>query len=112
MPAIHAETTGPEFGGATEGEVDIFTSGVGTGGTITGVSRHIKRGRGKDILSVAVEPSSSTVIRAALEGGEPSHGPHKIQGIGAGFIPETLDPPAGRGAHSVTAAEARARARS
>src|SRR5690625_6234708 len=90
-PAIHEQTTGPEIWEATEGEEDIFISGVGTGGTITGVSRHIKRGRGKDILSVAVEPSSSTVIRAALEGGEPSHGPHKIQGIGAGFIPETLD---------------------
>ena len=90
-PAIHEQTTGPEIWEATEGEVDIFISGVGTGGTITGVSRHIKRNRGKDILSVAVEPSSSTVIRAALEGGEPSHGPHKIQGIGAGFIPETLD---------------------
>src|SRR5690625_5395142 len=81
-PAIHEQTTGPEIWEATEGEVDIFISGVGTGGTITALSRHIRRGRGNAILSVAAEPSSSTVIRAALEGGEPSHGPHKIQGIG------------------------------
>ena len=90
-PGIHETTTGPEIWEATNGEIDILISGVGTGGTITGISRHIKRSRGKNILSVAVEPTSSTVIRAALEGGQPTHGPHKIQGIGAGFLPGTLD---------------------
>lgn len=90
-PAIHESTTGPEIWQASNGEIDILISGVGTGGTLTGVSRHIKNTRGKAILTVAVEPDSSTVIRAALEGGEPTHGPHKIQGIGAGFLPRTLD---------------------
>ena len=90
-PAIHETTTGPEIWEASNGEIDILISGVGTGGTLTGVSRYIKNHRGKNILSVAVEPDSSTVIRAALEGGEPTHGPHKIQGIDAGFLPGTLD---------------------
>ncbi|HUH39034.1 MAG TPA: pyridoxal-phosphate dependent enzyme, partial [Spongiibacteraceae bacterium] len=73
------------------GEIDVLISGVGTGGTLTGVSRYIKHTMGKAITTVAVEPSSSTVIRAALEGTRPTHGPHKIQGIGAGFVPRTLD---------------------
>ena len=90
-PAIHEKTTGPEIWEATNGEIDVLVSGVGTGGTITGVSRYIKNTQGKAITSVAVEPSSSTVIAAALKGEEPTHGPHKIQGIGAGFVPDTLD---------------------
>ena len=90
-PEIHEKTTGPEIWEATNGEIDVLVSGVGTGGTITGVSRYIKNIRGKAITSVAVEPSSSTVIAAALKGEQPTHGPHKIQGIGAGFVPGTLD---------------------
>jgi cysteine synthase A len=90
-PAIHERTTGPEIWEATDGAIDVLVSGVGTGGTITGVSRYIKNTCGKQITSVAVEPDSSNVIRAALAGTEPSHAPHKIQGIGAGFVPKTLD---------------------
>ena len=90
-PAIHEKTTGPEIWEATNGEIDVLVSGVGTGGTITGISRYIKNTRGKKITTVAVEPESSNMIRAALKGEEPSHAPHKIQGIGAGFIPKTLD---------------------
>ena len=90
-PAIHEKTTGPEIWEASNGEIDVLVSGVGTGGTITGISRFIKNTCGKKITSVAVEPESSNVIRAALKGEEPSHAPHKIQGIGAGFIPKTLD---------------------
>src|ERR1039458_3448684 len=90
-PAIHEKTTGPEIWDDTEGAVDIFVSGVGTGGTITGVSRYIKRTKGKPIISVAVEPKESPVITQKLAGQELKPGPHKIQGIGAGFIPETLD---------------------
>jgi len=90
-PAIHEKTTGPEIWEASNGEIDILVSGVGTGGTITGVARHIKNTCHKAITAVAVEPESSNVIRAALKGEEPSHAPHKIQGIGAGFIPGTLD---------------------
>ena len=90
-PEIHEKTTGPEIWQATDGEIDVLVAGVGTGGTITGVSRYIKNTQGKAITSVAVEPASSTVIAAALKGEEPTHGPHKIQGIGAGFIPKTLD---------------------
>ncbi len=88
-PAIHEQTTGPEIWEATQGAIDILISGVGTGGTITGVSRFIKKH--KAITSVAVEPSSSYMIRAAKDGKEPTHAPHKIQGIGAGFLPGTLD---------------------
>ena len=84
-PAIHFKTTGPEIWDDTEGEIDVLVSGVGTGGTITGVSRYIKQERGKAIESVAVEPAKSAV----LSGGP--IGPHGIQGIGAGFIPEALD---------------------
>lgn len=90
-PAVHEATTGPEIWNDTNGEIDILISGVGTGGTITGISRYIKHTKGKNITSVAIEPTSSTIIAAAKAGEEPTHGPHKIQGIGAGFIPETLD---------------------
>ncbi len=90
-PAIHEQTTGPEIWDDTEGKIDILVSGVGTGGTITGISRYLKKTRGKQIQSVAVEPSDSPVIAQHLAGKEIKPGPHKIQGIGAGFIPETLD---------------------
>jgi cysteine synthase A len=90
-PAVHEETTGPEIWEDTEGAIDILVSGVGTGGTITGVSRYIKNTRGKAIVSVAVEPTDSPVISQKLAGDEIKPGPHKIQGIGAGFIPDTLD---------------------
>ena len=90
-PEIHYRTTGPEIWDDTEGGIDIFVSGIGTGGTITGVSRYIKNDRGKAILSVGVEPAASPVISQTLRGEALKPGPHKIQGIGAGFIPETLD---------------------
>ncbi|MDO3377674.1 cysteine synthase A [Geoalkalibacter halelectricus] len=90
-PAIHEQTTGPEIWEDTEGAIDVLVSGVGTGGTITGVSRYIKNTKGKKILSVAVEPVDSPVISQKVSGAELKPGPHKIQGIGAGFIPDTLD---------------------
>ncbi|MDO9081332.1 MAG: cysteine synthase A [Desulfuromonadales bacterium] len=90
-PAIHETTTGPEIWNDTDGEVDVIVSGVGTGGTITGISRYIKNTKGKKIISVAVEPADSPVISQRLAGQEIKPGPHKIQGIGAGFIPDTLD---------------------
>ncbi len=90
-PAIHEKTTGPEIWDATGGDIDIFVAGVGTGGTITGVSRYIKHTRGKDMVSVAVEPEDSPVITQTLKGEDIQPGPHKIQGIGAGFIPGNLD---------------------
>ena len=90
-PEIHEKTTGPEIWEDTDGEVDVFVAGVGTGGTITGVSRYIKNTQGKAITSVAVEPVDSPVIAQALAGEEIKPGPHKIQGIGAGFIPGNLD---------------------
>jgi cysteine synthase A len=90
-PAIHETTTGPEIWDDTEGGIDIFVSGVGTGGTLTGVSRHIKRTRGKKILTVAVEPTHSPVISQTLAGQPLAPSPHKIQGIGAGFVPANLD---------------------
>jgi cysteine synthase A len=90
-PAIHEQTTGPEIWNDTEGAVDVLISGVGTGGTITGISRYIKKSAGKAILSVAVEPKESPVITQKLAGEDLKPGPHKIQGIGAGFIPDTLD---------------------
>ncbi len=90
-PDIHFRTTGPEIWEDTEGGVDIFVSGIGTGGTITGVSRYIKQDRGKPILSVGVEPAASPVISQTLRGETVKPGAHKIQGIGAGIIPETLD---------------------
>jgi cysteine synthase A len=90
-PQIHEETTGPEIWEDTHGNIDVLVCGVGTGGTLTGVSRYIKKTMRRQITSVAVEPSSSTMITAAKNGGEPTHGPHKIQGIGAGFVPKNLD---------------------
>lgn len=90
-PGIHEKTTGPEIWDATDGEVDVFVSGVGTGGTLTGTSRYIKNTKGKAITTVAVEPTESPVIKQALAGEELKPGPHKIQGIGAGFIPANLD---------------------
>lgn len=90
-PAIHESTTGPEIWDATEGGIDVLISGVGTGGTITGVARYIKNTRGKQITAVAVEPAASPVITQKLAGQPLQPGPHKIQGIGAGFIPDTLD---------------------
>ncbi len=90
-PAIHETTTGPEIWDDTDGKIDVLVSGVGTGGTITGVSRFIKNTKGKAILSVAVEPRESPVISQKLSGQPLQPGPHKIQGIGAGFIPDTLD---------------------
>ncbi len=90
-PKIHYETTGPEIWEDTEGGVDVLVSGVGTGGTITGVSRYIKQAMGKPIVSIAVEPAASPVITQTLRGEPLQPGPHKIQGIGAGFIPGTLD---------------------
>lgn len=90
-PAIHEQTTGPEIWEATGGDVDVIVSGVGTGGTITGISRYLKLNKGKDIVSVAVEPTNSPVITQAKAGEALTPGPHKIQGIGAGFIPGNLD---------------------
>ena len=90
-PAIHEATTGPEIWNDTDGGIDVLVSGVGTGGTITGISRFIKNTKGKKIISVAVEPKESPVITQKLAGQELKPGPHKIQGIGAGFIPDTLD---------------------
>jgi cysteine synthase A len=90
-PAIHEKTTGPEIWDDTEGAIDIFVSGVGTGGTITGVTRFIKGARGKPILSVAVEPAASPVLTQKRAGQALKPGPHKIQGIGAGFVPDVLD---------------------
>ncbi len=90
-PEIHVKTTGPEIWDDTDGNVDVIVSGVGTGGTITGLSRYFKEVRGKQIISVAVEPEDSPVISQQLAGEMLQPGPHKIQGIGAGFIPEILD---------------------
>ncbi len=90
-PEIHEKTTGPEIWADTDGAVDVIVSGVGTGGTITGISRYLKKTMGKQIISVAVEPKESPVISQKLAGQELKPGPHKIQGIGAGFIPEVLD---------------------
>lgn len=90
-PQIHHDTTGPEIWTDTEGQVDALVAGVGTGGTITGVSRYIKTTLGKPLVSVAVEPTNSPVIRQTLAGREVKPGPHKIQGIGAGFVPANLD---------------------
>lgn len=90
-PAIHEATTGPEIWADTDGGIDILVSGVGTGGTITGISRYIKHTRGKAITSVAVEPTASPVLTQARAGESLKPGPHKIQGIGAGFVPDVLD---------------------
>jgi cysteine synthase A len=90
-PRIHFRTTGPEIWEDTDGTIDVLVSGIGTGGTITGVSRYIKNEKGKRILSVGVEPANSAVITQTLRKQEVRPGPHKVQGIGAGFIPDTLD---------------------
>jgi cysteine synthase A len=90
-PAVHERTTGPEIWNDTGGLVDIFVSGVGTGGTITGVSRYIKTTKGKPIVSVAVEPSASPVLTQQRAGVALTPGPHRIPGIGAGFVPKNLD---------------------
>jgi cysteine synthase A len=90
-PRVHEQTTGPELWEQTGGAIDVLVSGVGTGGTISGVSRYIKHTKGKKIVSVAVEPKESPVITQKLAGQDLKPSPHKIQGIGAGFIPDTLD---------------------
>jgi cysteine synthase A len=90
-PAIHEQTTGPEIWQDTDGQVDIFVAGVGTGGTITGVTRYLKKTQGKAIVSVAVEPTTSPILTQARAGQELKPAPHKIQGIGAGFVPDVLD---------------------
>lgn len=90
-PEIHEKTTGPEIWKDTDGQIDILVAGVGTGGTITGVSRYIKKTQGKAITSIAVEPTDSPVITQTVNGDEVKPAPHKIQGIGAGFVPKNLD---------------------
>ncbi|WP_108447582.1 cysteine synthase A [Halomonas sp. BN3-1] len=90
-PRIHETTTGPEIWNDTDGEVDVLVAGVGTGGTLTGVSRYIKKTQGKAITTVAVEPTDSPILTQAREGKELKPAPHKIQGIGAGFVPDNLD---------------------
>ncbi len=90
-PAIHEKTTGPEIWRQTEGNIDALVAGVGTGGTITGISRYIKKTCGKAITTVAIEPETSPVITQTLAGDEVKPAPHKIQGIGAGFVPGVLD---------------------
>jgi cysteine synthase A len=90
-PEIHFQTTGPEIWNDTDGQVDILVSGIGTGGTITGVSRYVEQVAKKPLWSVAVEPAESPVLTAIKNGEIPKPGPHKIQGIGAGFKPDVLD---------------------
>ncbi len=90
-PVIHEKTTGPEIWNDTDGGIDVIVAGVGTGGTITGISRYVKKAMGKPIVSVAVEPRESPVISQKLAGEELTPAPHKIQGLGAGFVPDVLD---------------------
>jgi cysteine synthase A len=110
-PEIHFKTTGPEIWEQTGGKIDVLVSGVGTGGTISGASRFIKLEKGKKIISVAVEPAESPVITQRLAGLDLKPGPHKIQGIGAGFIPDTLDLSVVDRVETVTSEEAIADAR-
>jgi cysteine synthase A len=110
-PAIHESTTGPEIWDDTDGGVDVIISGVGTGGTLSGISRFIKNHKGKAIISVAVEPAESPVISQFLAKQELRPAPHKIQGIGAGFIPKTLDLSVVDRVESVSSADALAYAR-
>jgi cysteine synthase A len=110
-PETHFKTTGPEIWEQTEGRIDVLVSGVGTGGTISGVSRFIKLEKGKKIISVAVEPAESPVMTQRLAGLDLKPGPHKIQGIGAGFIPDTLDLSVVDRVETVTSEEAIAHAR-
>jgi cysteine synthase A len=105
-PAIHEATTGPEIWDATDGKVDIFVAGVGTGGTITGVSRYFKQVRKQAIQSIAVEPAASPILTQTRAGEAIKPGPHKIQGIGAGFVPKVLDLSLIDGVESVTNEEA------
>src|SRR5512145_419700 len=105
-PAIHEKTTGPEIWADTDGQIDVLVAGVGTGGTISGISRYIKRTQGKAIVSVAVEPKESPVITQHLAGQALKPGPHQIQGLGAGFIPDTLDLSLGDGVGVVHSREA------
>ena len=90
-PAIHEKTTGPEIWDDLDGDVDVVVCGVGTGGTLTGIARYLKQTRGKAVTMVAVEPEASPVISQTMAGDEPAPSPHKIQGIGAGFVPGNLD---------------------
>ncbi len=110
-PAIHEATTGPEIWEDTEGRIDVLIAGVGTGGTISGVSRYIKRTKGKAITSIAVEPGESPIITQFLAKQELKPSPHKIQGIGAGFIPKTLDLSVVDRVEQVSSADALAMAR-
>lgn len=110
-PRIHQDTTGPEIWQDTEGRVDVLVAGVGTGGTITGVSRHFEQDRGQPLHSVAVEPANSPVISQKLAGRDLQPGPHKIQGLGAGFIPANLDLSVVDAVEQVTDADAIAMAR-
>jgi cysteine synthase A len=110
-PAIHESTTGPEIWDDTEGNVDIFVAGSGTGGTITGVARYLKKGRGKAVHIVAVEPATSPVIAQRMAGQPNQPAPHKIQGIGPGFVPDILDISLIDQVESVTNEEAIAMAR-
>jgi cysteine synthase A len=90
-PQVHFDTTGPEIWNDTEGKIDVFVAGVGTGGTITGVSRYIKQKMGRKIVTIGVEPTASAVISQTMSGETLRPGPHKIQGIGAGFVPANVD---------------------
>ncbi len=105
-PAIHQKTTGPEIWQDLDGNVDVIVAGVGTGGTITGITRYLKQDQGKKVIAVAVEPAESPVIQQTLNGEELKPSAHKIQGIGAGFIPKNLDLSLIDRAESVTSAEA------